>query len=116
MIDIVIGEKEDDPVFCVTDLLIHLAGEQQEKKANKVIEGEKLDILFGSLPVKDEEKEGVKRNVLNLLKEQYDIEEEDFLSAELEVVPAGKAREAGIDRSMIMAYGQDEVCISGHFQ
>lgn len=111
VIDIVIGEKEDDPVFCVTDLLIHLAGEQQEKKANKVIEGEKLDILFGSLPVKDEEKEGVKRNVLNLLKEQYDIEEEDFLSAELEVVPAGKAREAGIDRSMIMAYGQDDrVC------
>lgn len=111
VIDIVIGEKEDDPVFCVTDLLVHLAGEQQEKKANKVIEGENLDILFGSLPVKDEEKEGVKRNVLNLLKEQYDMEEEDFLSAELEVVPAGRARESGIDRSMILAYGQDDrVC------
>lgn len=111
IVEIVIGEKEDDPVFCVTDLLIHLAGEQQEKKANKVIEGENLDILFGSLPLKDEEKEGVKKNVLNLLKEQYDIEEEDFLSAELEVVPAGKARESGIDRSMIMAYGQDDrVC------
>ncbi len=111
VIDIVIGEKENDPVFCVTDLLVHLAGEQQEKKANKVIEGENLDILFGSLPVKDEEKEGVKRNVLNLLKEQYDMEEEDFLSAELEVVPAGRARESGIDRSMILAYGQDDrVC------
>ncbi|MCM1494780.1 MAG: aminopeptidase [Bacteroides sp.] len=109
--EIVVGEKEDDPVFCVTDLLIHLAGEQQEKKANKVIEGEKLDILFGSIPLKNEEKEGVKKGILNLLKEQYDMEEEDFLSAELEVVPAGKAREAGIDRSMIMAYGQDDrVC------
>lgn len=111
VIDIVIGEKEEDPVFCVTDLLIHLAGEQQEKKANKVIEGEKLDILFGSIPLKEEEKEGVKKGVLKLLKEQYDMEEEDFLSAELEVVPAGKARESGIDRSMIMAYGQDDrVC------
>lgn len=111
VVDIVIGEKEEDPVFCITDLLIHLAGEQQEKKANKVIEGENLDILFGSIPLKDEEKEGVKKGVLNLLKEQYDMEEEDFLSAELEVVPAGKAREAGIDRSMIMAYGQDDrVC------
>lgn len=111
VVEIVIGEKEDDPVFCVTDLLIHLAGEQQEKKANKVIEGENLDILFGSIPLKNEEKESVKKGVLKLLKEQYDIEEEDFLSAELEVVPAGKAKEAGIDRSMIMAYGQDDrVC------
>lgn len=111
VVDVVIGEKEEDPVFCITDLLIHLAGEQQEKKANKVIEGENLDILFGSIPLKDEEKEGVKKGVLNLLKEQYDMEEEDFLSAELEVVPAGNAREAGIDRSMIMAYGQDDrVC------
>ncbi len=111
IVDVVIGEKEEDPVFCITDLLIHLAGEQQEKKANKVIEGENLDILFGSIPLKDEEKEGVKKGVLKLLKEQYDMEEEDFLSAELEVVPAGKAREAGIDRSMIMAYGQDDrVC------
>lgn len=111
VVDVVIGEKEEDPVFCITDLLIHLAGEQQEKKANKVIEGENLDILFGSIPLKDEEKEGVKKGVLNLLKEQYDMEEEDFQSAELEVVPAGKAREAGIDRSMIMAYGQDDrVC------
>ncbi len=111
VIDVVIGEKEDDPVFCVTDLLIHLAGTQQEKKANKVIEGEGLDILFGSIPLKDEEKDAVSKGVLKILKEQYDIEEEDFLSAELEVVPAGKARECGIDRSMIMSYGQDDrVC------
>ncbi len=111
VLEIVLGEKEDDPVFCVTDLLIHLAGEQQEKKANKVIEGENLDVLFGSIPLKEEEKDGVKEGILKLLKDQYDIEEEDFLSAELEVVPAGKARESGLDRSMIMAYGQDDrVC------
>lgn len=111
VVDVVIGENEDDPVFCVTDLLIHLAGEQQEKKANKVIEGEGLDILFGSVPLKGEEKEAVKKAVLKQLKAQYDIEEEDFLSAELEVVPAGKARECGFDRSMIMSYGQDDrVC------
>lgn len=111
VLEIVLGEKEDDPVFCVTDLLIHLAGEQQEKKANKVIEGENLDVLFGSIPLKEEEKDGVKKGILKLLKDQYDIEEEDFLSAELEVVPAGKARESGLDRSMIMAYGQDDrVC------
>lgn len=111
VVDISIGEDKNDPVFCVTDLLIHLAAEQMEKKANKVIEGEKLDILFGSRPFKDKDKDAVKENVLTLLKEKYDIEEEDFISAELEVVPAGKAREAGIDRSMIMAYGQDDrVC------
>ncbi len=111
VIDVVIGEKEDDPVFCVTDLLIHLAGNQQEKKANKVIEGENLDILVGSIPLKEEEKEAVKKGVLQILAEQYDMDEEDFLSAELEVVPAGKARECGIDRSMIMSYGQDDrVC------
>ena len=111
VIDISIGEKDNDPVFCVTDLLIHLAGEQMEKKANKVIEGENLDVLFGSIPLKDEEKDAFKKNVLNIIKENYDIEEEDFISAELEVVPAGKAREAGIDKSMIMSYGQDDrVC------
>lgn len=109
--DVNIGEEESDPVFCVTDLLIHLAGERMEKKANKVIEGEELDILFGSIPLKDEEKDAVKRGVLEILKEKYDMAEEDFLSAELEVVPAGKAREAGIDSSMIMGYGQDDrVC------
>ncbi len=111
VIDICIGEKKDDPVFCVTDLLIHLAGEQMEKKAGKVIEGENLDILFGSKKLKDKDKDAVKEGVLQILKENYDIEEEDFISAELEIVPAGHAREAGIDRSMVMAYGQDDrVC------
>ena len=111
VVDVCIGEDEKDPVFCVTDLLIHLAGERMDRKADKVIEGEALDILFGSQPLKDEEKDAVAKNVLKILKEKYDVEEEDFLSAELEVVPAGKARESGIDASMIMAYGQDDrVC------
>lgn len=111
VVEVTIGEQEDDPVFCVTDLLVHLAGEQQEKKASKVIEGENLDLLIGSIPLKEEEKDAVKANVLKLLKAKYDIEEEDFLSAELEVVPAGKAKQAGFDSSMIMAYGQDDrVC------
>lgn len=110
-IQITIGEDEKDPVFCVTDILIHLAGEQLEKKAAKVIEGEALDILFGSKPLKGKEKDAVKEGILKLLKDKYDIEEDDFLSAELEVVPAGKAREAGLDSSMILAYGQDDrVC------
>lgn len=111
VVDVCIGENEKDPVFCVTDLLIHLAHDRMEKKADKVIEGEALDILFGSRPLKGEEKEAVSKNILAILKEKYDVEEEDFLSAELEVVPAGKARESGIDASMIMAYGQDDrVC------
>ena len=111
LVDITIGEKEEDPVFCVTDLLIHLSAEQLEKKAAKVIEGEALDLLFGSLPLADTEKDAVKAGVLALLAEQYGIEEDDFLSAELEIVPAGKARELGVDRSMILAYGQDDrVC------
>ena len=109
--EINIGEDKDDPVFCVTDLLIHLASQQMEKKAAKVIEGEQLDILFGSIPLKGEEKDAVKAGILEILKDKYNMEEEDFLSAELEVVPAGNAREAGIDRSMIMGYGQDDrVC------
>lgn len=111
VVEVSIGEEESEPVFCVTDLLIHLAGERMEKKANKVIEGEELDILFGSMPLKDDEKDAVKRSVLQILKEKYDMEEEDFLSAELEVVPAGKSRDSGIDASMIMGYGQDDrVC------
>lgn len=111
VVEITIGEAEDDPVFCVTDLLIHLAAEQMEKKASKVIEGEDLDILFGSLPLADTEKDAVTAGILKLLQDKYAIEAEDFLSAELEVVPAGKARELGLDRSMIMAYGQDDrVC------
>ena len=111
VVSVCIGEEEKDPVFCVTDLLIHLAGERMERKANKVIEGEALDILFASQPLKGEEKDAVAKNVLAILKEKYDVEEEDFLSAELEVVPAGRAIESGIDLSMIMAYGQDDrVC------
>ena len=111
VVDVVVGEEEKDPVFCVTDLLIHLAGEQMDKKGAKVVEGEQLDILVGSRPLGDEEKEPVKRMVLSILKKKYDIEEEDFLSAELEIVPAGKAKDAGFDESMIMGYGQDDrVC------
>ena len=110
-VNVVIGEEETDPVLCITDLLVHLAGDQLDKKANKVIEGEAMDILFGSKPLKGEEKDSVKANILKLLKEKYQMEEADFVSAELEVVPAGKARESGIDSSMIMAYGQDDrVC------
>ena len=129
-VEINVGENEDDPVFFVSDLLIHLANEQLEKKANKVIEGEALDIIVGNKPLvidkkakndkkKEEDdkdskgsgKDAVKKGILDILKKSYDIEEEDFISAELEVVPAGKAREAGFDRSMILAYGQDDrVC------
>ena len=112
-----IGEKEDDPVFVVTDLLIHLAGKQMEKKASTVIEGEKLDLLIGSRPLEKEEgldedeKDAVKANVMKILTDYYNMEEEDFLSAELEIIPAGKARDCGLDRSMILAYGQDDrVC------
>ncbi|MCM1187819.1 MAG: aminopeptidase [bacterium] len=122
-VELNIGENEDDPVFFVSDLLIHLAGEQLEKKAAKVIEGEALDLIVGSRPIvigeeeketdeaKEKAKAVIKSGVLDILKETYDIEEDDFLSAELEIVPAGKAREAGLDRSMILAYGQDDrVC------
>lgn len=128
-VELNVGESEDDPVFFVSDLLIHLAAEQLEKKAAKVIEGEALDIIIGNKPLvidkkadkksgksdgKGEEKaakDAVKSGILQILKESYDIEEEDFISAELEVVPAGRAREAGFDRSMILAYGQDDrVC------
>ncbi|MCM1160091.1 MAG: aminopeptidase [Roseburia sp.] len=106
-----VGEDEEDPVFFISDLLIHLAGEQMDKKASKVIEGEALDILVGNKPLEGEEKDKVKAGILKILKEEYDIEEEDFISAELEVVPAGKAKDAGFDRSMILAYGQDDrVC------
>ena len=117
IIKVSIGEKEEDPVFVITDLLVHLAAKQMERKANAVIEGEKLDLLFGSRPLEQvegmekEDKEAVKKNVLGILKEYYEMEEEDFVSAELEIVPAGKARDCGIDRSMILAYGQDDrVC------
>lgn len=109
-----IGEKPEDPVFGVSDLLIHLAGTQMEKKGAKVIEGEDLNVLVGSMPLENadkETKETVKANILALLSEYYQIEEEDFLSAEIEVVPAGAARDYGFDRSMIMGYGHDDrVC------
>ena len=118
-----LGEEADDPVFFISDLLIHLSAKQMEKKASVVIEGEDLDVVIGSRPIADtkkksakddedkEEKEAVKKGVLKLLKDYYDMDEEDFLSAELEVVPAGRAYDAGIDRSMIMGYGHDDrVC------
>lgn len=107
-VNISIGEKDSDPVFTITDLLVHLSGSQMEKNAARVIEGENLDLLIGSIPLKDEEKEAVKANILKLLLDTCQVEEEDFLSAELEIVPAGKARDLGFDRSMILAYGQDD--------
>ena len=121
VVNISIGDKENDPVFGVSDLLIHLAGDQLEKKASKVIEGENLDVLIGSIPAdveeKDKVKETVKANVLNILLKEYDIEEEDFLSAEIEVVPAGAARDYGFDRSMVMGYGHDDrVCAYPSFR
>ena len=122
-VEVNVGDNEDDPVFFISDLLIHLAQEQLEKKANKVIEGEALDIIIGNKPLtidkkkkaenaeEKAEKDAVKKGILDILQKSYGIEEEDFISAELEVVPAGKAREAGFDRSMILAYGQDDrVC------
>ena len=110
-VNICIGEKDEDPVVGITDLLIHLSGKQMQKKGNVIVEGEDLNVLIGSKPLKDEEKEAVKKQLLQLLDEEYGIEEEDFLSAEIEVVPAGKARDFGLDRSMIMSYGQDDrVC------
>ena len=121
VVEVNIGDKPGDPVFGVSDLLIHLAGEQMEKKAAKVIEGENLDLLIGSIPLAGEEKENakdtVKENILGILKEEYGIEEEDFLSAEIEVVPAGEARDYGFDRSMIMGYGHDDrVCAYPSFE
>lgn len=103
-----IGEKESDPIFVITDLLIHLASRQMEKNAAVVVEGENLDILVGSKPLKGAEKNAVAAQILKLLEETYHIEKEDLMSAELEVVPAGKARDCGLDRSMIMGYGQDD--------
>lgn len=145
VVNVVIGESADDPVFCVTDLLVHLASQQLDKKGNKVVEGEDLDLLVGNRPLIEsageaeagatvgevdneaasasgdeaasasadaaKPKEPVKACFLKLISEKYGIAEEDFLSAELEVVPAGRAREAGFDRSMILGYGQDDrVC------
>lgn len=111
VVDVVIGEDDNDPVVGISDLLIHLAAEQLDKKAAKVIEGENLDVTLGNMPLVGEEKDAVKANILKLLKDKYDIEEEDFVSAEIEVVPSGKARDYGLDRSMVAGYGHDDrVC------
>lgn len=109
--EIIIGEEEGDPIFMVNDLLVHLSAEQLKIAGNKVIEGEDLDITVGNIPLKDTEKDAVKANILHILKTEYNIEEEDFISAEIEVVPSGKARDCGLDRSMIAGYGHDDrVC------
>ena len=114
VVDVVIGEDENDPVVGISDLLIHLSADQLDKKAAKVIEGENLDVTLGNMPLFGEEKDAVKANVLKLLKEKYDIEEEDFVSAEIEVVPSGKARDYGLDRSMVAGYGHDDRVCSDH--
>ena len=111
VIDVNIGEDENDPVVGISDLLVHLSADQLKKDGAKVIEGEDLDVTFGSIPLKDHEKDAVKANVLKILKDKYDFDEEDFLSAEIEIVPSGKARDYGIDRSMVAGYGHDDrVC------
>lgn len=111
VVDINIGDDDNDPVVGISDLLIHLASSQMEKSGAKVVEGEALDVLVGSIPQKDVKKDPVKSYILNLLKEKYGIEEDDFISAEIEVVPAGKARDYGLDRSMVLGYGHDDkVC------
>ncbi len=111
VVEIHVGDDPKDPVFCISDLLIHLSADQQDKKAAKVVEGENLDLIVGNIPLAKEEKEAAKKGVLAILKKDYGIEEEDFMSAELEIVPAGPARECGFDRSIIMSYGQDDrVC------
>lgn len=110
-VNINIGEQPDDPVVGISDLLIHLSGEQMQKTAAKLIPGEQLDVTVGSIPLDGEEKDAVKANILKLLKDKYGIEEEDFLSAEIEVVPAGPTRDYGLDKSMIAGYGHDDrVC------
>ena len=110
-VKISIGDNEGDPVVGISDLLIHLSSDQMQKSAARVIEGEDLDVMVGSIPTKEKEKTSVKATIVNLLKEKYDIEEEDFLSAEIEVVPAGEAKDYGLDRSMIAGYGHDDrVC------
>ena len=111
IVQVSIGEKAEEPVVGISDLLIHLSGKQMQKSASEVVEGEKLNVLIGSIPLEDQEEEPVKAQILQILKESYGIEEEDFLSAELEVVPAGAARDYGLDKSMVMAYGHDDrVC------
>ena len=111
VINVNIGEDENDPVVGISDLLVHLSADQLKKDGAKGVEGEALDVTFGSIPLKDHEKDAVKANVLTILKDKYDFDEEDFLSAEIEIVPSGKARDYGIDRSMVAGYGHDDrVC------
>ena len=107
-INVVVGEDDTDPVLGISDLLVHLSADQLQKKANEVIAGEDLNVLVGNIPLEGKEKEAVKENILLLLKDKYDFEEEDFISAEFEIVPAGKARDLGLDKSMVMGYGQDD--------
>lgn len=109
-INISIGENDDEPVFMISDILIHLSAAQMKKVTAEAIEGEALDILVGSKPLEGQEKDAVKAAILKILKDEYGIEEDDFVSAEIEAVPAGKAREAGFDRSMIVGYGHDDRC------
>ena len=111
VVTVAIGEKDDDPVFCISDLLIHLSADLMSKPAKDVIEGDALNLIVGGMPLKDTESNAVKANVLKILADTYGVEEEDFISAELEIVPAGKARDLGFDRSMILGYGHDDrVC------
>ncbi len=110
-VNIVIGEDENDPVVGISDLLIHLAGEQMDKNAREVVTGENLDLIVCGRPLDGEEKEPVKAMLLKLLSEKYGLDEEDLLSAEIEAVPAGKTRDFGLDRSMLLGYGHDDrVC------
>ena len=108
VIELNIGEDDSDPIVGISDLLVHLSADQMSKKASNVIEGEDLNVTIGSMPLDGEEKDAVKANILKLLKEKYDFEEDDFVSAEIEVVPAGKARDYGLDRSMVAGYGHDD--------
>ncbi|MCH5164037.1 MAG: aminopeptidase [Clostridiales bacterium] len=111
VVNVNIGDDEGDPIVGISDLLIHLSGDQMKKTGDSIITGENLDVTVGSIPLEGEEKDAVKANVLKLLKDKYGMEEEDFLSAEIEVVPAGPARDYGLDRSMVAGYGHDDrVC------
>lgn len=108
VVNVNIGEAPTDPVFFISDLLIHLAQDQMQLTGTKLIDGENMDIVFGTQPLDEDTENAVKANVLKLLKDKYDIEEDDFWSAEIEAVPSGRAREAGLDRSMILGYGHDD--------
>lgn len=108
VVNVNIGEAPTDPVFFISDLLIHLAQDQMQLTGTKLIDGENMDIVFGTQPLDEDTENAVKANVLKLLKDKYDIEEDDFWSAEIEAVPSGRAREAGLDRSLILGYGHDD--------